>query len=250
MASPATRRRAREAGIDLAQVHGRGPSGRITRQDLDAALTGAGRPRHCRRARRAAAARRASSARTGIEEIKVIGVRRVIAQAHDRSEAQHPALRLRRGSRRHRARVAAPAPQRAGCRRARAPLTYLPFLIAALVRVLERYPQCNALVRRRARRAGASPRACTRASPRRRRTASRCRSCAMPRRARCGTWPTRSPRLRCGAQRQGDQRGADRLDDHRDQPRQARWHRLDADHQRARDGHHRRQQGRSSAPWC
>ncbi|MGB5103395.1 MAG: biotin/lipoyl-containing protein, partial [Steroidobacteraceae bacterium] len=40
MASPATRRRAREAGLDLAEVAGSGPSGRITRQDIDAALSG------------------------------------------------------------------------------------------------------------------------------------------------------------------------------------------------------------------
>jgi len=39
MASPASRRRAREAGLDLAQVHGSGPGGRITRQDLDSALS-------------------------------------------------------------------------------------------------------------------------------------------------------------------------------------------------------------------
>ena len=41
MASPASRRRAREAGLDLAEVHGTGPGGRITRQDLDSALSGA-----------------------------------------------------------------------------------------------------------------------------------------------------------------------------------------------------------------
>jgi len=37
-ASPATRRRAREAGLDLRSVHGSGPSGRITRQDVEAAV--------------------------------------------------------------------------------------------------------------------------------------------------------------------------------------------------------------------
>jgi pyruvate/2-oxoglutarate dehydrogenase complex dihydrolipoamide acyltransferase (E2) component len=40
MASPATRRRAREAGIDLRRVAGSGPGGRISPRDLDAALSG------------------------------------------------------------------------------------------------------------------------------------------------------------------------------------------------------------------
>ena len=39
MASPANRRRAREAGIDLATVAGSGPGGRIVREDLEAAST-------------------------------------------------------------------------------------------------------------------------------------------------------------------------------------------------------------------
>src|SRR5262249_30902924 len=42
IASPAVRRRAREAGVDLRQVQGSGPAGRIVHQDLDAFLRGAG----------------------------------------------------------------------------------------------------------------------------------------------------------------------------------------------------------------
>ena len=76
MASPASRRRAREAGIDLAQVRGSGPGGRITRQDLDAALSGAAPGAGAAPAKRPP---RASPRAPGTEEIKVIGVRRVIA---------------------------------------------------------------------------------------------------------------------------------------------------------------------------
>src|SRR5208283_6180413 len=36
LASPAVRLRAREAGVDLRFVHGSGPAGRITHDDLDA----------------------------------------------------------------------------------------------------------------------------------------------------------------------------------------------------------------------
>src|SRR5277367_2967081 len=44
MASPANRRRAREAGIDLTTVAGSGPGGRILRADLGAAHGAAGAP--------------------------------------------------------------------------------------------------------------------------------------------------------------------------------------------------------------
>jgi 2-oxoisovalerate dehydrogenase E2 component (dihydrolipoyl transacylase) len=143
MASPASRRRAKEAGLDLAQVGGSGPGGRITRGDLEAALSGAAAP-----AAQAATATTRSAApglarRTGTEEVKVIGVRRVIANRMTdakrniphfayveevdvtelESLRQHLNGRLPKGA---------------------ASLTYLPFLIAALARVLEDYPQCNA----------------------------------------------------------------------------------------------------------
>jgi 2-oxoisovalerate dehydrogenase E2 component (dihydrolipoyl transacylase) len=143
MASPASRRRAKEAGLDLAQVGGSGPGGRITRGDLEAALSGAAAPA----AQPATATPRAAAPglarRTGTEEVKVIGVRRVIANRMTdakrniphfayveevdvtelESLRQHLNGRLPKGA---------------------APLTYLPFLIAALARVLEDYPQCNA----------------------------------------------------------------------------------------------------------
>ena len=43
-ASPATRRKAREAGIDLRQVPGSGPSGRIMPKDFDAVISGSAPP--------------------------------------------------------------------------------------------------------------------------------------------------------------------------------------------------------------
>jgi 2-oxoisovalerate dehydrogenase E2 component (dihydrolipoyl transacylase) len=143
MASPASRRRAREAGLDLAQVGGSGPGGRITRGDLEAALSGAAAPA----AQAATATKRAAAPglarRTGTEEVKVIGVRRVIANRMTdakrniphfayveevdvtelESLRQHLNGRLSEGA---------------------SSLTYLPFIAAALVRVLESFPQCNA----------------------------------------------------------------------------------------------------------
>jgi len=144
MASPATRRRAREAGIDLGEVAGSGPSGRITRQDLDAALGGA--PSSGAAAQTAAAHRGVAplAKRTGTEEIKVIGVRRLIATRMTEAKRTIPHFAYveevdvseLESLRRHlNGRLPAGAP----------PLTYLPFIGAALVRVLEDYPQCNAL---------------------------------------------------------------------------------------------------------
>jgi 2-oxoisovalerate dehydrogenase E2 component (dihydrolipoyl transacylase) len=141
MASPASRRRARQAGIDLAEVQGSGPHGRITRQDLDAALSGA-----VPAAPSAPAAKRPSvtlATRTGTEEIKVIGVRRVIANRMTEAKRNIPHFAYveevdvteLESLRQH---LNAKAPQGATS------LTYLPFLIAALARVIEQYPQCNA----------------------------------------------------------------------------------------------------------
>jgi 2-oxoisovalerate dehydrogenase E2 component (dihydrolipoyl transacylase) len=137
MASPATRRRAREAGIDLSGIAGSGPGGRIQPADLDAVLAGKppAAPRHGTTAARVA--------RSGTEEIKVIGVRRVIAQRMSEAKRniphfayveevdvtelealrQHLNAQLGRGEDRY---------------------TLLPFIIAALVRVLDDFPQCNA----------------------------------------------------------------------------------------------------------
>ena len=140
MASPASRRRAREAGLDLAQVPGSGPHGRITRQDLEAAIAGA-----VPVAAGAPAARKPPGlvARSGADEIRVIGVRRVIANRMTDAKRNIPHFAYveevdvtELESLRQHLNDKAPAGSPS--------LTYLPFLIAALARVLEQYPQCNA----------------------------------------------------------------------------------------------------------
>ena len=139
-ASPATRRKAREAGIDLRRVQGSGPSGRIMPKDFVAAMSGVA-PAGTNGG--AAAAPSLLRQRAGTEEIKVIGVRRVIAQRMTDAARTIPhfsyveeidvteleSLRTHLNSR---------APKGTPS------LTYLPFLAAALARVLEEFPQCNA----------------------------------------------------------------------------------------------------------
>jgi 2-oxoisovalerate dehydrogenase E2 component (dihydrolipoyl transacylase) len=141
MASPASRRRAREAGLDLGSVAGSGPGGRITRQDLEAALNGTAAPAAPAATTRAQAA---LAKRTGTEEVKVIGVRRVIANRMTEAKRNIPHFAYveevdvteLESLRQHlNGRLPKGAPS----------LTYLPFIGAALVRVLADYAQCNAL---------------------------------------------------------------------------------------------------------
>jgi len=136
MASPATRRKAHVAGVDLATVAGSGPGGRISAADLASVIAGKGNGATVKPA--------AFVPKKGVEEIKVIGVRRVIAERMLAAKRNIPhfayveevdvteleALRQYLNSRQPKG-----APS----------LTYLPFLVAALVRVLERFPQCNAV---------------------------------------------------------------------------------------------------------
>lgn len=143
MASPATRRRARQAGIDLAAVAGSGPSGRITRQDIDAALSGTAAPASTSTGAGKRPPGHGLARRTGTEEIKVIGVRRVIANRLTDAKRNIPHFAYveevdvtELESLRQHLNERVPA--------GGASLTYLPFLIAALARVLEDYPQCNA----------------------------------------------------------------------------------------------------------
>jgi 2-oxoisovalerate dehydrogenase E2 component (dihydrolipoyl transacylase) len=147
-ASPATRRRAQEAGLDLASVPGTGTSGRITPDDLKSALAARGDGARAPAAAAApaaapAGARMAAASAADVQEIPVIGIRRVIAQRMSESARSIPHfsyveevdISALHAMREH---LNATAPKGA------APLSYLPFIVAALVRALQRYPQCNA----------------------------------------------------------------------------------------------------------
>ena len=140
LASPAVRQRARSAGVDLYHVAGSGPAGRITHADLDVHLSGG--------------ASRASSsmpvggsarvAKNGTEDIKVIGLRRKIADsmmasystiAHFSYFEEVDVTELE-ALRQH---LNATRPDGAP------KLTYLPFIMLALVKGLGQRPECNAL---------------------------------------------------------------------------------------------------------
>jgi 2-oxoisovalerate dehydrogenase E2 component (dihydrolipoyl transacylase) len=140
LASPATRRRARESGIDLATVVGSGRDGRIQRQDLDAAISQSQQGAPGGVARNGGAKRQP---RTETEEIRILGVRRVSAQRVAESKRNIPHFsyveevditELERLRKHLNSRLAKGAPS----------YTYLPFLGMALIRVIERFPKCNA----------------------------------------------------------------------------------------------------------
>ncbi|QFQ89691.1 2-oxo acid dehydrogenase subunit E2 (plasmid) [Paracoccus kondratievae] len=128
IASPAVRARAREAGVDLRLVRGSGPGGRISHDDLDAFIASGGVP-----------APSGPRPDTSVEEIRVIGLRRKIAERMEAAnsipqitiveEVDATALEDLRG------RMNA---QGKGTR-----LTMLPFIARAMVRALREQPLLN-----------------------------------------------------------------------------------------------------------
>lgn len=135
IAPPAVRQRAREMGIELQYVHGSGPAGRITHADLDAHVDGRGRA--------PAGAATTLAPRTSVEEIKVIGLRRKIAEAMQRAKQRIPHFAYV-----EEVDVTELEALRVHLNDTRKPdqpkLSLLPFLIRALVRTLPQFPQCNA----------------------------------------------------------------------------------------------------------
>lgn len=133
IAAPAVRARAREAGVDLRLLNGSGPGGRITHDDLDNAIAapppGTGRTS-------------ARAPRSDVQEEKIIGLRRKIADRMSLANARIPhitvveevdvtdleALRSKMND----------------TRGDRPKLTVLPFITSALVRAVSELPQMNA----------------------------------------------------------------------------------------------------------
>jgi len=136
LASPALRRRAREAGIDIAQISGSGPSGRIRNADLDAFIAADGSVTGTEPTAQ-------SAERTDVTEVKVVGLRRKIAEQMTTSktriahfsyfeEADVTELETLRRTLNASRDVTQPK------------LTYLPFIMLALSKIMPDHPECNA----------------------------------------------------------------------------------------------------------
>ena len=145
MTSPAIRRRAKEAGIDLATIPGTGPGGRITRDDFEQILGGASSPVGAALGPVGAASSRdrGETSRPLTKEIKIIGLRRIIAERMATATREIPHFTYveeidvteLESLRKHlNSRIVDPSER----------LTLLPFLGLALIRALRDFPQCNA----------------------------------------------------------------------------------------------------------
>jgi pyruvate dehydrogenase E2 component (dihydrolipoamide acetyltransferase)/2-oxoisovalerate dehydrogenase E2 component (dihydrolipoyl transacylase) len=138
-ASPSVRHLARKLGIDLGQVRGTGPGGRILLEDLNIATAPAARTKD----RPAAAAASALEVGTAGTKIRLTGLRRMIAEQMRKSKSIVPhftyvdecdiseLVRLR-------------ASLREPFEAAGVKLTYLPFFVKAVVLALKEVPIANA----------------------------------------------------------------------------------------------------------
>lgn len=134
LASPAVRLRAQDGGIDLRQVTGTGPAGRITHDDLDQFLARGAQPQP---------APTGLARKTAVEEIKVTGLRRRISEKMVLATSRIPHITyveeidvtdledLR-------------ATMNAGRKPEQTKLTILPFLMRAMVRTIDEQPVVNA----------------------------------------------------------------------------------------------------------
>jgi len=133
LAAPSVRKRAKDAGVDLAMVAGTGPAGRVTHEDVDLWLEqGATAPRHGKLPNNA------------IKEIKVIGMRRKIAEQMTLAKSRIPHItiveevdvtnleELR-------------AELNATYKDDRAKLTVLPFVMKAIVEAARELPEINSI---------------------------------------------------------------------------------------------------------
>ena len=134
LASPAVRLRAQDGGIDLRQVTGTGPAGRITHDDLDQFLARGAQPQPDPTG---------LARKTAVEEIKVTGLRRRISEKMVLATSRIPHITyveeidvtdledLR-------------ATMNAGRKPDQTKLTILPFLMRAMVKTIDEQPVVNA----------------------------------------------------------------------------------------------------------
>lgn len=153
LATPLTRRMAREHGLDLAEIAGSGPQGRVMKADVVAALEGGSAARNEVAAKASAPAAQARPAAPAIqtgrgdERVPLRGLRKKIAEKMVRSKFTAPhfgfveetdatglvALRQRLN-----ASLAAAGEK--------TKLSFLPFIVKAVIAALKKYPHINALM--------------------------------------------------------------------------------------------------------
>jgi len=129
LASPAVRQRAHDLGVDLHKLRGSGPDGRINHGDLDAVLKQqpSAQPQQ----------------RDGVEEVKIIGLRRKIAEKMQDAKRHIPHFTYVEEidmTELENLRIHLNLQKREG----QPKLSVLPFILRAMARVLPELPQINA----------------------------------------------------------------------------------------------------------
>lgn len=133
IASPSVRKAAREAGIDLRRVAGTGPAGRITRADLAAFNADGG----------VSGIPVSSARKTAVEDIKIVGLRRKIAERMSEANTHIPHITIVEeidvtALEEMRARLNADHAAKRG------KLTVLPFIMRAVLKAVDEQPEINA----------------------------------------------------------------------------------------------------------
>ncbi|MGC4116040.1 MAG: dihydrolipoamide acetyltransferase family protein [Myxococcales bacterium] len=145
LATPVTRKIARERGIDLAAVEGSGPNGRVLKADVLKVVEGRNVPAAAAAAPRAAIVHAPVTASEGDQRVPLKGVRRAIARKMVESKFTAPhytfveemdATELKALRARLNQRLAAETPS--------AKLSYLPFIAKAVIAALRKFPNLNA----------------------------------------------------------------------------------------------------------
>ncbi|MER9301202.1 2-oxo acid dehydrogenase subunit E2 [Mesorhizobium sp. M0621] len=134
LASPAVRLRAKEAGVDLRQVAGSGPVGRIGHEDIEAFLA------------RGPQVARGLARNDAVQDIKVVGLRRKIAEKMSLSKSRIPHITYVEEidvTALEDLRAALNKEKRPGVERPK--LTLLPFLMRAMVKAISDQPNLNSL---------------------------------------------------------------------------------------------------------
>lgn len=136
LASPAVRRRARDADLDLSLVSGSGPAGRVRHADLDVYIAAGGTVT-------GAPPTSYSTKRTETNQIKIVGLRRKIAEQMVKSKFSIPHFSYFEEidvTELEELRQMLNASRNEGHPK----LTYLPFIMMALAKIMPSHQECNA----------------------------------------------------------------------------------------------------------
>ncbi len=135
IASPAVRKRAQDGGVDLRQVTGTGPAGRITHEDLDTYFDGSSVAVH---------PKGGLVPNSSVSEVKIVGLRRKIAEKMSISKSRIPHITIV-----EEVDMTALEELRTTLNKNRSEdhpkLTLLPFLMRALVKAVAEQPNLNAI---------------------------------------------------------------------------------------------------------